>query len=371
MGVKTTISNKVICEVYFKNVENKPNCFLCRSCNDGIVRKQPPQKGYANLMSHIMTIHHDHLQVVESKRKDPNYSIFKMNPKVVLVFSWLQWIVDCNLPFTFIEHETTRKYSNLKDLDRDTLKKWMFDVAVELDQTIKEVLPAKFGLILDGWSERSTKYFSLFAEYPNAKTNAKETLLLSISPLFDETNSEAPNISSWIVDKLGEYDKNLQSVLYLVGDNENTNPAVANLMRVPFLGCDSHRLNLALETWQERNEVLIGKVAAVMSALGNPKNGGILRLSTNLQPVIRNKTRWSSENQMIKRFQQLQTFVKQNNLPEVFSLMPSNLEIVTLTEKAEIMADFEVVIQYLQGINQSILIRSRGKDYKIGFKTFI
>jgi len=51
--------------------------------------------------------------------------------------------------------------------------------------------------------------------------------------------------------------------------------------------------------------------------------------------------------------------------------MPSNLEIVTLTEKAEIMADFEVVIQYLQGINQSILIRSRGKDYKIGFKTFI
>lgn len=356
MGVKRTISSKQICEVYFKNVENKPNCFLCRSCNDGSERKQPPGKGYTNLMSHIMTTHPDHLQVVEAKRKDPNYSIFKMNPKAVLVFSWLQWIVDCNLPFTFIEHETTRKYSNLNNLDIETLKKWMFELAVELDQTIKELLPEKFGLILDGWSERSTKYFSLFAEYPNAETNAKETVLLSISPLFDETNSEAPNISSWIVDKLGEYDKNLDNVLYLVGDNENTNPAVANLMKVPFLGCDSHRLNLALETWQERNEMLIGKVAAVMSALGNPKNGGILRISTKLQPVIRNKTRWSSENQMIKRFQQLHSFIRHDNLPEVFSLMPSNLELVTLTGKSIIMADFEVVIKYLQGINQSILI---------------
>jgi hypothetical protein len=327
--------------------------------------------GYSNLMQHIHAKHQDHVEIVAARRKDPKCSIFQMNPKCVKIFNWLTWIVHCNLPFSFIEEEPTKLFSNIKSLDVETLKKYMFLVAQELDVTIKNSLPDKFGLVIDGWSEKSVKYFSLFAEFPDPKTLNKESVMLSISPLFDETNSTAANQASWVHDKLEEYGKAIGNVLYLVGDNENTNPALANILGVPFVGCDSHRLNLALEGWQECNEYVIGRIAEIMLKLGNSKNGGILRISTDLEPVIRNKTRWSSEHEMIKRFFRLKEFITPDNLPDVFVDIPNNQELNRLKELAQHMSIFEGVVKFLQGTSSLSYISVRGDSNETRYKNAI
>jgi hypothetical protein len=38
-------------------------------------------------------------------------------------------------------------------------------------------------------------------------------------------------------------------VLFLVGDNTNTNPAIAAILHTEFVGCKSHLLNLAVQAY--------------------------------------------------------------------------------------------------------------------------
>ncbi len=52
------------------------------------------------------------------------------------------------------------------------------------------------------------------------------------------------------------YGKSLESVSFLVADNTELNPAVARCLNVPFVGCMSHRLALAVQSYL-RNTSLI------------------------------------------------------------------------------------------------------------------
>jgi len=38
-------------------------------------------------------------------------------------------------------------------------------VEAVIDEKLKEELPAKFGLVIDGWTEGNTHYFGVFAAY--------------------------------------------------------------------------------------------------------------------------------------------------------------------------------------------------------------
>jgi hypothetical protein len=41
---------------------------------------------------------------------------FFMDPKAKNIYSWIDWVVEKNLPFNWVEDKTTRHYSNLKDI---------------------------------------------------------------------------------------------------------------------------------------------------------------------------------------------------------------------------------------------------------------
>ena len=106
---------------------------------------------------------------------------------------------------------------------------------------------------MDGWTHNSTHYIGVFATYSGAMQHASgsegeqgKQVLLEMSPLLHEERIDAASHSDFIkvtLEIFGETVKNLQ---FLVGDKENTNKAVADLLRVPFIGCASHRMNLAV-----------------------------------------------------------------------------------------------------------------------------
>ena len=106
-----------------------------------------------------------------------------------------------------------------------------------------------FCLILDGWSNGSSTHFcGVFANWTDI--NGKECLrLLANEPLIDQSNQNAPNHVNYLTAVLELYGKNWENVICLVSDNTNLNPAIANLVNKPLIGCASHKFQLAVKQY--------------------------------------------------------------------------------------------------------------------------
>lgn len=133
-----------------------------------------------------------------------------------------------------------------------------------MENEIKRILPAIFALIFDGWDQEQTqtKYVALFASFLHANAPKKGTLvfrllvkpfidslvLLAFSPMleadFDFTSQSHKNLIEHV---LGNFNRTLDDVICLVGDNCNTNSHLADLCGVPLVGCASHRFNLDVQ----------------------------------------------------------------------------------------------------------------------------
>ena len=96
---------------------------------------------------------------------------------------------------------------------------------------------------------------------------------------------------------------------YIVGDNAPVHTPLSNLLAIPFIGCASHRFNLACKAYLEQYERSLSKIANLMVSLRNVKQAGKLRTKTPLCAVLRNDTRWSSTCAMLKRFFEIKDFI--------------------------------------------------------------
>jgi hypothetical protein len=87
------------------------------------------------------------------------------------------------------------------------------------------------------------------------------TPLLAFSPLLDETDFTAESHHEFVVSVLTNvFQKSLDNVLCLIGDNCATNKALADLCGKPLIGCHAHRFNLECSAYLERQETLLAKV---------------------------------------------------------------------------------------------------------------
>jgi len=266
-------------------------------------------------MSHLKEKHPDYQQIyLDFKKENPSTKksnadhFFFINPKVVLILSWLDWVVTDNLPLCTVEKATFRKYSVLDDMCTLTLGKYLKLVEEKIDEKLKQELPRKFGIVIDGWSQGTTHYFGVFAAYEKAGKNYNR--FLTIAPPFDETSFTAQNQADFIVDVLENVQRTSQDILYLVADNTATNPATAVILGVPFIGCASHRFNLAVQKFMGVYDENIANIHQMMILLSSLKRAGRLRQLTPLEPVTANVTRWSSKHKMIERYDisQIDTF---------------------------------------------------------------
>jgi hypothetical protein len=183
----------------------------------------------------------------------------------------------------------------------------MVKVSAAVETKLKEELPSRFGLIFDGWSDVDTHYVAVFAVYMSSGSVARP--LLAFAPLLDETNLGAESHFEFLSATLELYGRSMQSVLFFVGDNCSTNKALANLADVPLVGCASHRLNLACKQIFDCHSAMLQKMSSLMSRLSTLKNAARLRDVTELHPVTRNVTRWTSTFEMIQRYKELKPFL--------------------------------------------------------------
>ena len=89
---------------------------------------------------------------------------------------------------------------------------------------------------------------------------------------------------------------------------QNTNLA-SEYLRVPMVGCASHRLNLAVKQYLKPHEDLLMKIQSLMKKFFTGKQRALLRKKTHLPPVLRCTTRWSGDFNLLSKLFEITPFL--------------------------------------------------------------
>lgn len=255
--------------------------------------------GVTNLLSHISRRHNIQLVSKELASLD--------SPTNDTALTWMEWskfIIKKSMPFSILDDTDFKEKMNINSMSSKTFKKYMLKIRDLMQEKIAIALPTEFGLVLDGWSDSNKRHYTgLYAIY--FQENETCSSLLQFSPFTDETNFSAENFREFITSTLSRYGKNTNNILFIVGDNCSTMKKLSDTLNCQFIGCHSHRLNLAVNDYIKENNLrdnVIQKVNEIMTTLKSAKLRGRLSQMTEMAPITHNVTRWSSKFTMLKRW---------------------------------------------------------------------
>ncbi len=154
-SISFSMNKEKICRHFFQ-VSSKEHHWDCKYCSDeeGFSTKTLKQKkgtGWSNLFSHVQNVHTDYQTIMKEKAK----SVFIVPAKVNNMYSWIELMVVKKLPLTLVDDELFRKASCYDPVSSNTLKKYMELHCGIIEDELRTILPMKFGIIFDGWSEGS------------------------------------------------------------------------------------------------------------------------------------------------------------------------------------------------------------------------
>lgn len=103
-----------------------------------------------------------------------------------------------------------------------------------MEATLSSYLPPKFGIIFDGWSHKSEHCVGVLAVFEH--DNKAEKVLIAMAPPVQEGDENPSHTSAkhtiflFIVPE--DVQRDLTSILFLVGDNCSVNGALADRLGV-------------------------------------------------------------------------------------------------------------------------------------------
>ncbi len=226
-------------------------------------------------------------------------------------------------PFEIVEDNLFRSFSKYNThFSRKTFKEVLYLVLKIVESKISmEMKQTSGAIIYDGWTASTqTHDVDLFVSYIHASTRtvAGRSLqycedkcpLISLSPImmkckcyksisictteavsFD-TKVHATHIHE-IFDLFGTDFK--QWTLAQIADNCNLNKKIRILLRIPHVGCVSHRINKEVERMIAKYTSLRECIASVCNTMNDCRSGlknrAVLRNITSLSPVLDNRRR--------------------------------------------------------------------------------
>ena len=108
-------------------------------------------------------------------------------------------------------------------------------------------------IVFDGWTVGAIHYIGISASYTTVIGGEETTMhtLLSMRPLLvgEVAGMTARDHLVHLSQVMRLYGKTEDNVMCLIGDNCSVNRSLANLMKVPLVGCGAHKFNLAIRKW--------------------------------------------------------------------------------------------------------------------------
>ncbi|OWZ08124.1 hypothetical protein PHMEG_00019383 [Phytophthora megakarya] len=327
-GRTDPFTSKQVSTFYFKCVsddDGEPTAqYVCRC---GVQRRMEPNTGYTYLLGHVFMWHTNFVVEMTSVSANTGTLVGFIDDKTHKVFSWIDMVLSCNLPFSFCETEAASNYVKIGSLSTDSLVKYMRLLVRAVETVIASNHPKSFGIIFDGWTFRSEHYVAVFASFRH--DGKVQNILIAMAPIIDDNvdNLTASSHVKFLDTILSYYGRSKASVAYIVGDHCSVNGAVADQLQVPMVGCASHRLNLAVNLLLADDDELLDKVQKLMCKVKNSLLvSARLRRKTLLHPVLKQDTRWSSTFSMVKRYFELKEFLCDDDDDELAACMPTRRE---------------------------------------------
>ena len=333
-----TYTPKQIANFYLEAVDGTdPSGFWQCKCKEKVKRSS---SGWGNLHLHVTRRHPDHLAEMRQAHlqrewlPDSGFQVDRSQVRITSfvprgadkIYGWLDWVISNLFPFSFVENAKNREYSHLDKTDHKTLMKYMFLLVKRVERKIANEMPKKIGLMFDGWSENRYHFVGIFALGMQSQgTKFKRLVSFSVMTL-DHVEAEAMDDFSVLLEEsddtsgmkfdaraycklfeetLNFYDKTLADVCVLIGDNCSTNKALASLLGVHFMGCYSHRFNLAVKKYLIQYGTVLTRLETLCKRLRTLKHSAELREVTPCVPQISCVTRWSGVYSMVKNFTKL------------------------------------------------------------------
>lgn len=237
--------------------------------------------GYSNLKSHLLLCIPNYQMIYDNRENvvANMLNFVKVDKKTNNIFKWCELVVSENLCFSYVEKKLVRENSCREPISRGTLMKYLDSLAFEVQLVLANLLPERFGLIFDGWDDGSSNnYFGVFVIWWDVKLASNQVYLLRLCPLVRAADFGAASHLESIEKFLHDVGKTLANVGCFMGDNCRTNIALANRAEKPFIGCHSHRLNLAVKLYIVPYQHLLMKVSNfILNYLINDDIFSILR----------------------------------------------------------------------------------------------
>ncbi|KAF2862951.1 hypothetical protein K470DRAFT_268517 [Piedraia hortae CBS 480.64] len=281
--------------------------------------------------------------------------MLKTSGKARNMCAWLRLIVMRCEPLCAVEDLLLRQAVRYDPIPRTSLTRYLMAVHAEVVQQVNSRLPNYFGIVFDGWTERRTHYLAIFAVY-DAKSAASKLSMLAFTTFQDQTNLTADNNIHLLEKVLDDYTKSRSAIIFAIGDNCQTNQAIANRMCHPFIGCATHRQNLAVQDILDEYEADLRRINEIMVCRGKIKKMDELRKRTKLQPITRNATRWGSTYHTPKRFFKLELSIDKEG-DELAAKLPNSetrLKLKGLMENT--LSSLEQATKLLQGEDVSLAV---------------
>lgn len=248
-------SNKEVFQRFFTAHPRENAAWVCKECpSSSAPIKQNIKNGYKNIVSHLQNKHPGYLEAMDGGQQTRLPS--KLRGKATSVLGWIRLVTLANQPLSITENPYFLAVTSLQPISRRSLGRCMVELTRAVEEKIKTELPAKFGIVMDCWTDNGTHYACMFAAYPSAP----KPVMLAFTPFGNETSWAAADHKALIQDTLAFYGKSMESVAFLTADNTATNPLLARMLGVPFVGCFSHRMNLAVNLMLRKYEPLLDKV---------------------------------------------------------------------------------------------------------------
>ncbi|KAL0243090.1 hypothetical protein GEMRC1_005651 [Eukaryota sp. GEM-RC1] len=354
---------------FFQNSKIKnPETAQLWKCVCGVLRTKQPNSGWTNLASHVPGQHTDYM--IETwtllRQKEQNLPIDRVytSEKCRRYFSWLDWVITDGLPFSFVQNDCTLEYTKLKPIAYNTFMQCFDNMKAVLVAEISVKLGSCFGLVIDSWQHPNSK-LQFLGIFGSCEQLEKPVLLKFVPFSAEEGRSVnsvlfgAEDIARIVDELLLEYSKERKNIIFIVADNCSTMKALSKLLNCGFVGCASHRFQLAVTAFIRPLDALLDRVNSVMKLLREPKRITIFRNYTKLAPKQRNVTRWYSTHDMLKRFLELKLPIGQmlNEVEddELIDLLPSFAEETRIIQLMYHMKELQFVSLQLQKENSNLL----------------
>ncbi|KAG3028383.1 hypothetical protein PC120_g4914 [Phytophthora cactorum] len=146
----TTFTNRQVANLFFWPCRDQYDEVILEyfRCTCGAVRKCATGTGYTNLMQHIRREHPAFAEEMLAATPGETGSVVHyVRHSAQNTCGWLELLIKCNLPLSFCESKLARRYSNIKPISVQTLRRVLDAVTRAVERSIAAEMRERFGLV--------------------------------------------------------------------------------------------------------------------------------------------------------------------------------------------------------------------------------